>query len=381
MLPDLPPDFAAHDAATLFDSAAYAEMPALLGRARHTIRVAFYLFGGPLADRMMDILADKQTQGVAVCVLLDRSLGRRNFLPGIMADGWRAYRRLRALGIPVQLSDTRPLPEWPRQPPQMHRKFITVDDREALVGGMNVGTLFERYHDLMLHLRGPVARSLAALFDDERRLAVGDAPRLPGAAPPGEPNDAVPGWTQARLLGTGRGQFPTETALRQNLARARVSVCVALCEMGRTHLIDALIACYRRGVSVRVLLDPLVSYPWLPAAPLNTGAVAALQRAGVPVHFYRVGPDVLRLHLKLGIFDGQTAVAGSTNWTGAGFGWVRETDIELHGGRVIGQLQAQFEDDWRRSTPAPPPSRFALWQYALYERWAQPPQRIDQGSE
>ena len=45
----------------------------------------------------------------------------------------------------------------------MHRKFITVDDREALVGGMNVGTLFTRYHDLMLHLRGPVARIAGGL--------------------------------------------------------------------------------------------------------------------------------------------------------------------------------------------------------------------------
>jgi phosphatidylserine/phosphatidylglycerophosphate/cardiolipin synthase-like enzyme len=368
------PGLAGHDAAALFDDAAYAEMPALLGRAQHTIRMAFYLFGGPLADRMMDILASQQAQGVAVRVLLDRSLGRRNFLPGIMADGWRAYRRLRALGVAVRLSDPRPLPDWPRKPPQMHRKFMVVDDREALVGGMNVGTLFGRYHDLMLHLRGPIARSLAELFDDEWRLAGGDSPRPSGPAPldrADEEDTATPGQTRARLLGTGRGQFPTETALRQNLTHARSSVCVALCEMGRTDLVDEMIACRGRGVTVRVLLDPLVSYPWLPPAPLNTGAVDALRRAGVPIHFYRLGPDVLRLHLKLALFDGERAVAGSTNWTRAGFGWVRETDVELSGGSVISQLQTQFETDWHRSAPAPPPSRLALRQYALYERWAQ----------
>ena len=366
--PDLPPGFAAHDAAALFDGAAYAEMSALLGRARHTIRMAFYLFGGPDADRMMDILAAKRADGVMVRVLLDSSLGLRNFLPGIMADGRRAFRRLRSLGIPVRLGDTRPLPDWPGKPPQMHRKFITVDDREALVGGMNVGTLFRRYHDLMLHLRGPIARSLADLFDDEWRQAgeENDAPPLPGVSPP-----EAPGQTMARLLGTGAGQSPTEAALHQNLLRATSSVCVALCEMGRTDLVDALIACHERGVSVRVLLDPLVSYPWLPAAPLNAGATAALLRAGVPVHFYRLGPDVLRLHLKMALFDGQTAVAGSTNWTRAGFGWVRETDIELTGGDVIGRMQAQFEADWHRSAPAPMPSRLALRQYAAYERLAQ----------
>lgn len=380
--PDPAPGFAGHDAAALFDGAAYAEMPALLARARHTIRVVFYLFGGPLADRMINFLASQQAQGVTVRVLLDRSLGRRNFLPGIMADGWRAYRRLRALGIAVRLSDTRPLPEWPRKPPQMHRKFITIDDREALVGGMNVGTLFGRYHDLMLHLHGPIAWSLARLFDDEWRLADGgSAPRLSDAAPPDAADAAAPGQTRARLLGTGREQFPTETALRQNLRRACSSVCVALCEMGRTDLLDALITCHRRGVTVRVLLDPLVSYPWLPPAPLNAGAVDTLQRAGVPVHFFRLGQDFLRLHLKMAIFDGSRAVAGSTNWTRAGFGWVRETDIELDGGGVIGQLQAQFEADWRRSAPAPPPSRLALRQCVLYERLAQSSQPIDQGAE
>lgn len=362
-----PAGFAPHDVQALFDGAAYAEMPALLARARRSVRMAFYLFGGPDADRMMDILAAKQKEGVAVRVLLDRALGLRNFLPGLMADGRRAYRRLRALGVPVRLSDTRPLADWPQKPPQMHRKFITVDGQEALVGGMNVGKLFGRYHDLMLHLHGPIARSLGDLFDAEWQQAGGDD----GDMSP--PPDAAPalGQTSARLLGTGAGQSPTEAALRENLARARASVCVALCELGRTDLVDALVACHHRGLSVRVLLDPLVSYPWLPAAPLNTGAVDALLRARVPVHFYRLGRDVLRLHLKMALFDGERAVAGSTNWTRAGFGWVRETDVEVVGTAAVAPMQAQFEADWRRSAPAPSPTRLALWQYAAYERLAQ----------
>ena len=365
-LPPSEPGFAPHDVSALFDGAAYAEMPALLSRARHSVRMAFYLFGGPDADRMMDILAAKRAKGVAVRVLLDRALGLRNFLPGLMADGQSAYRRLRALGVPVRLSDARPVEEWPQKPPQMHRKFITIDGSEALTGGMNVGKLFGRYHDLMLHLRGPIARSLGELFDAEWHQADsdGDMPDAPDLPPP-------PGQTSARLLGTGTGQFPTETALHENLARAQASVCVALCEMGRTDLVDALIACHKRGVNVRVLLDPLVSYPWLPAAPLNAGAVDALLKANVPVHFYRLGRDVLRLHLKMALFDGARAVTGSTNWTRAGFGWVRETDIEIVGSATVAPMQAQFEADWRRSAPARPPTRLALWQYAAYERLAQ----------
>ena len=346
--------------AALFDGEAYAEMAALLRRAERTACVAFYLFGGPDADVLIDILAERQNAGVRVRVLLDRALGRNNFLPGIVWECGQAYRRLRARGIPVRLSDPTPLPGWPGRVPQMHRKFLAVDGREALVGGMNVGTLFRGYHDLMLHLHGPVAGSLRALFDAEWGGGE-DADAVPAMPAPGP----------VRLLGTGAGQVSTEDALIRRLDAAQASVSVALCEMGRTPPLDALIACHRRGVSVRVLLDPLVSYPWLPAAPLNAGAVAALHAARVPVRFYRLGPDFQRLHLKLALFDGAAAIAGSTNWTRGGFGWVRETDVEVCGGPIVPQLTAQFESDWQRADPAPPPSFLARQQYALYERLMQ----------
>ena len=141
--------------------------------------------------------------------------------------------------------------------------------------------------------------------------------------------------------------------------------------MGRTALLDQLIACHRRGVAVRVLLCPLKISPLLPPGILNAGAVETLTAAGVPVQGYRLGPDFLRMHLKLAIFDGSRAVTGSTNWTRSGFGWIGETDVELHGGEVVTQLSAQFEADWQRSVPALPPSLSARRLHALYERLTQ----------
>ncbi|MDQ2798710.1 MAG: phosphatidylserine/phosphatidylglycerophosphate/cardiolipin synthase family protein [Armatimonadota bacterium] len=372
----LPPAcYEANAAAALFDGAAYDAMPDLLRRARCSIRLTFFLFGGPVADAMMDALAERQSQGVAVRVLLDRSIGWEGLLPGIVWECRRAFRRLQKLGIETRLSDPVPLPNWPGKKPLSHHKFLVIDDQEALVGGMNVGTLFRRYHDLMIHLTGPTARALSRQFDADWRYASEfGLPRPEGSASLSEelpPASSSNGSTYARLLGTGIGRCTTEAALRQNLRRAEKSVQVAVCEMGRTALLDDLIACHRRSVAVRVLLCPLKISPFLPLGILNAGAVETLTRAGIPVHFYRLGPDCLRMHLKLAIFDGGSAVAGSTNWTRSGFGWIGETDVELHGGDVLAQLTAQFEADWRRSAPTSLPSPSAKRLHALYERLTQ----------
>ena len=155
------------------------------------------------------------------------------------------------------------------------------------------------------------------------------------------------------------------------LRRAGSSVCISVCEMGRTALIEELLDCQERGVRVRVLLCPLNLTPLLPSGILNVGAVETLLSAGIPVRLYRTGADFIRMHLKLAIFDDEHAIVGSTNWTRSGFQWIGETDIELHDGQVIAQLNAQFETDWRRSDPATPPSNVAKWLHRHYERRTQ----------
>ncbi len=325
---------------------------------------------------MAALMAEKQASGVQVRVLLDHALALGPTLPEVLWECRRTYRLLQKLGIDVRRSDPRPLPESPGKAPLSHHKYIVADDAEALVGGMNVGTLFRRYHDLMLHLRGPIAAELSRRFDAEWDSA-GGAP-LP--APQTKLGDIAPffgtsliseGPAQARIVGTRIGERTTQAVLVQNLRRAETSVCVALCEMGRTALLGELIACHKRGVHVRVLLDPQITAPVGPSGVLNAGAVETLLRAGIAVHLYKLGPDFLRLHLKMAVFDSLSAVAGSTNWTRGGFEWVGETDAELHGGSVIAQLAAQFERDWQRSYPASFPTSTVHLLHGLYEKWAQ----------
>lgn len=380
-------EFSVNEAEALFDGDAYAAMTDLLRRAERSVRMEFFLFGGPQADAMINVAAAKQGAGVDVRVTLDRSLG---MLPLVRRECRAAYRRLQRLGIDVVLSDARPLPDTPGKAGIAHNKIIVVDEREALVGGMNVGSLFFHHHDVMIRLVGPAARALGEQFDYERQFVVhpqhsrprNDASPLPRFALPANAAPLPVPCTRARIVGTGVGRRSTRQALLQNLQAVRSSVCVAMCEMGRTDVLDALVAARARGVAVRVLLDPLEMEHYLPpvlgglrkrapAGALNAAAIKRLQQAGVPVRLYKTGADFWLMHLKMAVFDNESAVVGSTNWTRGGFEWVGETDVELFGGRVVHQLQDQFERDWQgRSVSAPVPSRGALWVNRLYDRFA-----------
>jgi phosphatidylserine/phosphatidylglycerophosphate/cardiolipin synthase-like enzyme len=336
---------------------------------------------------------------VDVRVTLDRTLG---MLPLVRRECRAAYRRLRSVGIDVALSDPRPLAGTPRgRPASDHHKFLVADDREALVGGMNVGTPFFRHHDVMIHVKGPAAAELAAQFDHDRLPrpagertpppAVSDADDVPNPDTfPGPHNRET--QSRVRVLGTGPGRRTTLQAVLRNLRAARSAVFVAMSEMGRTEALAEVIAARRRGVDVRVLLDPQDMGEYLPPAlgplrrrfprvALNALAIRELLDAGVAVRLFDVGEvgagkAFALMHLKMALFDAGSgagrAIAGSTNWTRAGFSWISETDVELHGGRVVDELLAQFTLDWESAHPvttAPPRSSKVLCR--LYERSCQ----------
>jgi phosphatidylserine/phosphatidylglycerophosphate/cardiolipin synthase-like enzyme len=391
------PDFTLNTARALFDGDAYREMVSLVARAQTSVRLEFFLFGGPVADAMIGVLKAKQAEGVKVAVTLDRA---RGILPQVRQECALTYRRLRAEGFDVALSDPRPLPDAPaRRPAVNHNKILVIDDREALVGGMNIGRLFFRHHDVMIHLTGPAAAALGQQFDYDRRFVFDPRVARPKGSLPLPPfaealaearehsqNLALSGSdgaaTWARILGTGVGRRTTKESVVQNLRSARSSVSIAMSEIGCTDVLEEVITTKGRGVEVRVLLDPqdMREYlpraigfmgPGLPKGALNALALKTLLEAGIDVRLFTVGKEFALLHLKMAVFDATRAIVGSTNWTRGGFEWVNETDVELHDGPVIEELLAQFALDWDRAVPAAMPSPFVQGLCHLYQRFVQ----------
>jgi phosphatidylserine/phosphatidylglycerophosphate/cardiolipin synthase-like enzyme len=105
------------------------------------------------------------------------------------------------------------------------------------------------------------------------------------------------------------------------------------------EVIAELAAAHRRGVTVRVLLDPNQSY--------NFRGYTVLSASGVEVRWYPIPKGAL-LHAKIGLFDGEL-VLGSANWTLSGLGVNHELDIETEDPGAVAAYAERFSEDWSRS--------------------------------
>ena len=124
--------------------------------------------------------------------------------------------------------------------------------------------------------------------------------------------------------------------LTRALVHARHRVLAEVYTLTDPELIAELVGARRRGVTVRVLLDP--------NQPYNRRGYAVLRAGGVEVRWYPIPKGAL-LHAKIGLFDGQL-VLGSANWTLSGLGTNHELDIETGDSRAVAAYASRFEADW-----------------------------------
>ena len=206
-----------------------------------------------------------------------------------------------------------------------HVKLLIADD-EATIGGMNWGRHSDRNHDYVLETRltTDVAR-LASIFEQDWALAGGHP----------APLEASPG----RAVGQTSPGAEIRTMLKIALDAARRRILAEVYTLTDPDVIAGMAIAHRRGLDVRVILDPNQEY--------NSHAFAVLRAASVPVRWYPVPRGVL-LHAKIGLFDGEL-VLGSANWTLSGLGVNHELDIETGDPTAVAAYEARFAADWARS--------------------------------
>lgn len=370
------PTFSENEADVLYDMATFEAMEQLIQRAEKSIKLDYYIFSGPTAKRLAELIVAKHKSGVKAQVIVDHQLGT---LPELKSQSKAVLDILKAGGVPLATHSTTPLVESAKGATIDHNKYFVVDDREALVGSMNLAKKFYNYHDLMMHVRGPIALDLSRQFDFDWYHATHPKAPAPRALVHVEPASVqAPGPEGAgmvRLVGTGLGRKTGWEALKPLLANAKTSIHVQMHELGDGPALDALIAAHRRGVDVRIILDPGIIDEFVPIIHkgprgiVNAVAVDQLLKAKVNVRHYRTDDRFTTAHMKLAVIDGQVLFAGSTNWTPGGFERVAETNLEIHGGRAPAQAEAQFAQDWvQRAVPAEPPSALALALCKLYNK-------------
>jgi phosphatidylserine/phosphatidylglycerophosphate/cardiolipin synthase-like enzyme len=288
------------------DASIFTLVGRLIGSARRRVLVEMYELGRP--DVVVSLGAGR-ARGVDVRVITD---------PTVVASRSSADW-LDRLGVPERAY---PIDDGRHQID--HGKLL-VADGEAVVGGMNWGAHSDRNHDYVLEtgIAAEVSR-LVGIFEQDWGLAGGRPAPLPEAL--SQVAQTAPGEEIRKML---------ETALGSARQRASAEVYT----LTDPEVITMLASAHRRGVLVRVLLDP--------NQPYNRRGYDLLRTAGVEVRWYPVPRGAL-LHAKIGLFDG-VLVLGSANWTLSGLGVNHELDIETEDPHAVAAYGSRFDSDWSRS--------------------------------
>ena len=290
------------------DASIFTLVGGLIGSARQRVLVEVYELGR--ADLVVSLGASR-ARGVDVRVVTD---------PTVVASR-SAAQWLDELGVPERAY---PVDDGRHQ---IDHVKLLVADGQAVVGGMNWGAHSDRNHDYVLEtgVAAEVGRAVA-VFEQDWRLAGGRP--APLAAAFGAIAQTAPGEEIRAML---------EAALKA----ARAWVLAEVYTLTDPATIAGLSAAKRRGLDVRVMLDP--------NQPYNRHGYEVLRASGVSVRWYPV-PRGMLLHAKIGLFDG-VLVLGSANWTLSGLGVNHELDIETRDPHAVAVYGSRFESDWSRSGP------------------------------
>src|SRR5713101_2783177 len=289
---------------------AFSAIVAELSHARHSVDLELYEFQRP---DLASLLLDAHDRGVMVTAIEDPS--ERSSRP-IWAELEQGGIRVVAFPLERLTID--------------HVKLLIVDGVEAIVGGINWGTHSRVNHDFDVLAVGPVVDNLERVFHQDLALA-GEAAALP---PPAADR-------QVQVLVTHPGEGIRAAALAAIRAALR-SIDIEMFVLSDRLVLEALVAAARRGLRVRAVLDP--------TQPQNAATLAELELVGAMVRLYHPAGDEL-LHAKLGIFDRETVLFGSCNWSRSGFTRNHELDLLVRDATLAGVFLSRLEQDWVTSAP------------------------------
>src|SRR5262245_20722801 len=133
------------------------------------------------------------------------------------------------------------------------------------------------------------------------------------------------------------------------------SVALKQFTLDEPRIVQALLEAHRRGVGVRVMLNPHRSS----GDRANDESLRALEAAGVPIQW--TNPAFVVTHEKSLVIDGEIALIATFNFVGKYFTQTRDYGIVTSHPVQVGQVAAGFEADWARSTFTPDERVGLLW--------------------
>lgn len=267
--------------------------------------------GTPGADKqqkIVDHLIALTKRGVKVSVILDNSYdsGAKEY------HNQRIIEYLRDNGVEVLA--------YPRSGARInHIKLLIVDNRYAVMGGMNWGNHSPANHDACVLLEGDDVGNLAEqIFKMDYQFSGGDAKALPPFKT--IPEEKIKVLTTSSCASPDGGKTEILNRIRERIRQAEKSIVCELFTITDKALAEDLVEAHRRlkqknEAGVKILVDPGLYLRFKNCRP----AIDYLKQNGVPIRFYRVDwSREEKLHAKWAVFDEKELLLGSANWSKVG---------------------------------------------------------------
>ena len=294
---------------------------------------------------IVDTLIDEAKKGKKVQVIMDPP-----------NDDWESARKgaidkLRKGGVDVQIYPAKEAGSPGARYGQIdHVKMMIVDGKKAIIGGMNWGEHSPNNRDFDVKVEGPAVSKMGWMFRKDWEISGGNVKDLPYI----KKNEPVEGGTaMANLVTTSmeKKDKSIKWTVNRAIREAKNSIHAQLFVLSDRQTIGNLIAAKKRGVDVKVMINPLK----IEGNPINERGAKELKEAGVPVRWFKCDVETKqKLHAKMATFDDDQSIVGSANWTYYGFNVNREAGLEILSKDVNRDLDRVFMTDWENKTTAEP---------------------------
>ena len=338
----------------------FRAMFAAMRSAKRNIYLEYYIFENVESDGvyLVDLLTAKARAGVSVAVIYDSF--------GSVDTPQAVFDALRAAG--VKLLEFHPVD--PLKNPLFgftindrdHRKILAVDGRTAIVGGVNLYTVYqqhphsrlvasdgpapETWHDTDLEIDGRAAAELQRVFLDH--WAAEQGPPLPKVTNPPPP---AAGTEAVRIIASDHNDtIPRYYAtILSAIRNAEKNIWISAAYFVPTDdEMNDLMAAARRGVDVR-LMTPAHTDEAM-AQAVGRSHYGDLLDAGVKIFEMQDG----MLHSKWATIDGVWSVVGSSNFDHRSILFNDEVDAVVLGSATAQQLEALFDREEAKARPVTP---------------------------
>ncbi len=339
------------------DASLSGMLAAIEGAKQEILLQTFILQAGEVLEAMIDRIASRRRDGVAVRLLIDPI--------GTVSLPRSVSTRLEECGVKVAaFLKPNPLKGRFQVNFRNHRKLLAVDGKLAFLGGRNLSDDYfdrdggRRFRDLSVAVRGPSVVALRRVFEEDWALAT-DHEDDPGDldGPLGSLTfDSGGSWARPYPLGPDESALPFTDVLATAISRASKSVFIVSPYFAPGPALQSRLRCAAlAGVDVTLLISDR-SDLWIGdhAARHFAREIAA---AGANILFR---PDRF-VHAKAIVIDDAWATFGSMNFDQRSFQLNYELNLEVLDAGFARALRAYFDADVADSRRLDPNERPRLW--------------------